>query len=538
MDLDYRIRSCPTTVASASLSRRRMLALAAGGATALATSERHMAVARQDAAATPAVDLPPRRTVAADASPEFRTVADALIEAMQRHQVPGAALGILAGDREEHATFGVASMSSLMPVTPETRFQIGSLSKTITSTAIWHLHDRGAFALDTPVRAVVPNLRTADPEVAEAVQIGNLLDHSAGWYGDEGFETGDGDDAIARFVDERLPELPQQFPLGAFFSYNNAAFSLLGRVIETTTGTSFGPAVRSIVTGPLGLDDTILDRAELLRFPYADGHYAGQVNGRDVLTVQTPLWTPRSVDPAGGFWSTTRDVIRYARFHLSASSGVSSGAASVVSAESLLQMREPAIDVPGLPLSMGRDWFVQDIDGVQVFAHNGDTLGQHTEFFAIPEHQFAFVLLTNGPGGSAAALQAVNAALAAHPGLAGLAGKVGTTWAGLAPADTPTVVLPSETIQEYAGRYADWGTEYTVSASGSGLQIAMETIELPGTLQPAIAPNPPAPFEVSFTGKDAGLAAGIMRVPFVRDDAGKVGWMSFGLRLIPRTGDA
>ena len=78
--------------------------------------------------------------------------------AMRDSRIPGAALGILAGDREEHATFGVASLSSLRPVTPATLFQIGSLTKTYTATAIWRLIDEGALALDAPVRTYLPDL--------------------------------------------------------------------------------------------------------------------------------------------------------------------------------------------------------------------------------------------------------------------------------------------------------------------------------------------------------------------------------------------
>lgn len=146
-------------------------------------------------------------------------MAEVLVDAMRQHRIPGTALGILAGDREEHATFGVASLNSLEPVDPDTLFQIGSLAKTYTATVIWRLIDEGALALDAPVRTYIPDLRLRDEAIAAGVTVGNLLDHTAGWYGDEGFDTGEGDDALARYVAERLPQLPQLFPLGEFFSY-------------------------------------------------------------------------------------------------------------------------------------------------------------------------------------------------------------------------------------------------------------------------------------------------------------------------------
>jgi hypothetical protein len=78
---------------------------------------------------------------------------------MQAHGVPGAAVGVLWGDQEEHATFGVESLSSLRPVNEQSLFQIGSLTKTYTSTVIWHLIDQGALSLDAPVRTWIASAR-------------------------------------------------------------------------------------------------------------------------------------------------------------------------------------------------------------------------------------------------------------------------------------------------------------------------------------------------------------------------------------------
>jgi CubicO group peptidase (beta-lactamase class C family) len=539
----------PSPLRSARFSRRRVLSLAAG-TTALAvagTPARRSAaqvtpiaspVATPAAAGTPVAGakavapLPMPSTLATDASPEFRVVVEALVAAMRQYQVPGAAIGLLAGDREEHATLGLASLSSMRPVTPETLFQIGSLSKTYTGTLIWHLIDAGVLDLDAPVRTYLPELRLMDEMVAADVTVANLLDHSAGFYGDEGFDTGSGDDAIARYVAERLPQLPQLFPVGAFFSYNNAAFTLLGRLIEVATGTIYNAALDHLLLGPLGLHDSLLDHDAVRQRPYADGHVYLPINGTPALTVATPLWIPRSVDPAGGIWATTRDVIRYGRFHID--TGTVTGVANVVSPDSLLQMREPVIPVSGTPIQMGRDWFVQDVAGTRVFFHGGDTIGQHTDFFAIPEHRFVLVVLTNGQGGgSLAAVAALNAALAQSPALASLAGTIGITQSLIAPADAPTVTLSAEELAAYAGRYADPGVVLTFTEQGDGLQVSMEPIAQPGSWQPAIQPPAPPTLPVAFLARDMAVVGG-SRLPFVRDAEGHVRWVSSGLRLVPR----
>lgn len=521
------------------VSRRRLLTLAGGaaGAAVIARPARLLAQASPSAATPVATALPMPSTLAADASPAFQAVAEALIAAMKHNHIPGAALGILAGDREEHATLGLASLSSLRPVTPDTLFQIGSLAKTYTSTAIWRLIDEGALALDAKVRTYVPDFTVMDTATAAQVAVSNLLDHTAGWYGDEGFDTGDGDDALTRYVAERMPQLPQIFPLGAFFSYNNSGFQLLGRLLEVATGTTYNAAMQDLLFAPLGLADTILDHAAVLQRPYADGHVYLPINGQDALAVQTPLWIPRSTDPAGGIWATTRDVLRYARFHLD--QAVIGGTASIVRPATLKRMQEPVIAVPGLPLRMGRDWFVQEVAGVRAIFHGGDTLGQHTEFMAIPDKDFAFILLTNNDGGGAAAAPTVlDAALAHYPGLSGFVGQLGLGHASTIPATTPTVALPAATLTEYAGHYADPGTVVTMVPNGGGLEVTSQVIAQPGTWQPVIAPPPPhGAVAVHFAAKDKGVA-GAAVIPFVRDRAGLVGWCSSGLRLIPHTGPA
>jgi hypothetical protein len=260
------------------------------------------------------------------------------------------------------------------------------------------------------------------------------------------------------------------------------------------------------------------------------------VNGAPALAVQTPLWVPRSVDPAGGIWATTRGVLRYGRFHLAA--GTVTGAANVVSPDSLLRMREPAMPVPGTPIQMGRDWFVQDVAGTRVFFHGGDTLGQHADFFAIPEQRFALVVLTNGQGGrSGAATAALDAAFAQVPALAPLVGKLGHGPALSASAAAPTVTLTANEAAAYAGRYADPGQVITFAEPGEELEVTVAQIDQPGSWRPAIRPSAPPPAPVAFLAEDTAVAGGA-RLPFVRDAAGRVGWVAYGLRLIPRVDPA
>ena len=516
------------------LSRRQLLAAAAALTAAGCVSNQPVAVPQQprDPVVPPPPPAPMPVSLARNASREFRGVADAVVDALRAARIPGAALGILSGGREEHATFGVASLASLQPVGPDTLFQVGSLTKTYTATAIWRLIDQGIVALDGPVRRYVRGLRLRDRRTAETVTVANLLDHTAGWYGDDTVCTGDDAGALGRYVETRMPELPQLFDCGEFFSYNNSAFQLLGLLTEIAVGTDYNDAMQRLVLGPLGLAETVLDHDVVRKRRYADGHVTMPVNGRDTVAVQTPLWVPRCADPAGGIWSTSRDVLRYARLHLGAQPP---GRTPFLRPASLRAMQEPAVEVPGLDLQMGRSWFIQDVEGVRALTHNGDTLGQHTVFLAVPQRRFAFVLLLNGQPGAAAGLAALDAALSRYRGLEGLAGRVGLTRALSAPPDSVNAALSSRQLDDYSGRYADPGQTSEFIRAGGGLEHITELTPPPGAWQPAITPPPPdGPTAVTFLSPDSAVADG-MRIPFVRNGDGQIGWVAEALRLRPRT---
>lgn len=477
-------------------------------------------------------------SIPADASPEFRTVAEALLAMMTRVPIPGAALGVLHDGREEYAYFGVESLNSHVTVGPDTLFQLGSLSKTYTATAIWRLIDEGTLRLDAPVREYLPALKMADEETAARVTIANLLDHTAGFYGSDGAYVGENDQAIARYVDQILPTLPQIFPLGAFPSYNNDGFTLLGRLIEVVHGSTYLAGVNDLVIGPLGLTSTLLDRPAVMGRRHVDGHYQGPIGSGEVrLAVQTPLFLPRAVEPAGGLWATPTDVLAYGRFHLSL--GRQGPGSGIVSADSLQQMQDPAQTWPGLDIRIGRNWFVQEEGGVTALSHNGDTAGCHAVFVAFPEQQLAVVLLVNVSGGIAAERAVLNAVATTYPGLQSYVDKLGLTQSFIALGSKP-VTLPAAELARYAGTYSDPGQTMTIATGGpqgAPMSLAQTETTRPNAFTTAITPPPAPTAPLTFADEDVALVNGIEKVSFVRNSAGEIGWLARGLRITPRTGN-
>src|SRR5204862_4936357 len=111
------------------------------------------------------------------------------------------------------------------------------------STAIMRLVEEGKVDLHAPVRTYVPELKMRDETVARDVTVLQLLNHTAGWDGDLFVDTGNGDDALEKYV-VKMADIQQVTPLGSVVSYNNASLSLAGHVIEKVTGKPYETAMR------------------------------------------------------------------------------------------------------------------------------------------------------------------------------------------------------------------------------------------------------------------------------------------------------
>ncbi|MFF2502557.1 serine hydrolase [Streptomyces sp. NPDC058067] len=318
-----------------------------------------------------------------------------LAELARKYGVPGAALGIVrvGDDAEVHASYGVLNTATGVEVTEDSVFQIGSVSKVWTSTVVMQLVDEGLLDLDAPVADVVPELRLADRDVARQVTMRHLLTHTSGIDGDVFTDTGRGDDTLARYV-EILDRAAQNHPLGETFSYCNSGFVLMGRVIEKLTGQTWDAAMREKLFAPLGLTHTVTLPEEALMFRAAVGHVAGA----DEEPRPAPLWgLPRNMGPAGLITATTKDVLGFARLHLTG--GLTPSGERILTTTSVTAMAEKQTDIPdkhSLGDSWGLGWIRDDWSGRRVIGHDGNTIGQSAFLRLLPDQGLAVTLLTNG----------------------------------------------------------------------------------------------------------------------------------------------
>lgn len=464
---------------------------------------RAIAAALLVAAAIPAAQSAP--------NPRVDALAALAAEKMREYRVPGVALGVLDGGTVTIRGLGVTSVEDSLPITEHTVFPIASISKTFATTAMMRLVEQGKVELQAPVRKYLPDFRVQDEEASRTATIWNLLTHTGGWEGQvAGPERGE--ETLKNFV-ATIGGLMQLAPPGAAWSYNNAGFSIAGRVIETVTGTSINAAIRDLVFRPLGLAHAGTTAGDFITQRFAVGHL---VRGDDPPVLQRPFVPSTSVT-AGGVGVCVTDLLAYARFHLG--DGTAADGQRVLTRASLEKMRTPQLQKQGYDDDMGLGWHLRSVGGIRTAAHGG-TLGGHILLLElVPEKNFAIAILTNSSSGWRLIQDVERAALMSYHG-ATFARNQAISHRGLVetlPTAEPLAQQPDPV--PYVGRYVRPSNAVVVRGERGRTFVQVQPNS--GTA--------PAEMPVAFYGPDRAIVtAGPDKgqsIEFVRDGNGAVQWV-------------
>jgi CubicO group peptidase (beta-lactamase class C family) len=381
-----------------------------------------------------------------------------IAEGAERLNVPGVAVCVYHQGSETYSFHGVTNIENPLPVDESTLFQFGSTGKTYTATAIMRLVEDGKVKLNERVRTYLPDFKLKDEVVARDVTVRNLVNHTAGWQGDFSENTGEGDDALEKYV-AKLDQIDQEFPLGKAASYNNSAFSLAGRIIEVVTGKTYEQAIKEMLLDPLGLENTFFFLNDIMTRKFVVGH-DNHPDGS--LTISRPWGLSRGGNPAGGMSSNARDQIAWAKFHLG--DGKSAEGSTLLSRTSLDLMKEPTTPADGAALGdyVGLSWMIRDINGVRELHHGGSTNGQQSAFHMIPEKDFAIAVLTSAsPNGIQFHQELVKWAF--------------DSYVGVIDEDPVPETRTDAELGEYLGRYASIAIKGTVTADAGKLALEAES---------------------------------------------------------------
>lgn len=442
-------------------------------------------------------------------------LADVVAETMQRLHVPGVAVGILHGDTELVAGYGVTNIEHPLPVSGSTLFQIGSTTKTMTALIAMRLLEEGRLDLDEPVRTYLPELRLQDPDATAGVTMRHLFTHTGGFEGDWFVDFGRGDDALEQAV-AGMAGLTQIAPLGEVWSYCNSGFYLAGRVIEVIVGKPYETVAREMVLAPLGMTESYFFPEEVMTRCFAVGH---NVQG-DEVAIARPWALPRVANPAGGLTASVRDNLRYARFMMG--DGTMEDGTRIVREDTLQAMLSPMVPA-GPDRSVGIAWYSQTVDGIRLVSHGGGTNGQVSTFVFAPEQQFALSVVTNANKGQM--LEAVT-------------DWVYQRYLGITlPTPTP-LNAPEEELLPYAGHYENIATMVDLAIDDGNLML---TVKARPEMSAAIRDEPltpEPPMRLGLCGPDRLVVLEgdykDMQLEALRNPDGTIRWLRLGSRLQTR----
>jgi CubicO group peptidase (beta-lactamase class C family) len=266
---------------------------------------------------------------------------------------------------------------------PDTRFRIGSTSKSFTAIAIMQLEEKGLLRLEDPVRKYLPEL----PPMADPVTLHHCLTHTSGLPplpDDDALvaETGQPHPVASAFASYK--DKPLMFPPGARFEYSNAGFTVLAAILERVSGQSYEAYMREHVFGPAGMArTTTVSRPS----PPPETAVGYDVDPRGNISVAKDPWYV--LFGCGAIISTANDLIAFDR----ALSGT-----LLLGHASKQRMFTPERDVGGIvqtPSRYGLGWLVSEDAGHQVLWHPGGIHGFETSFARVPDAKLTVVVLSN-----------------------------------------------------------------------------------------------------------------------------------------------
>jgi len=308
------------------------------------------------------------------------TIDDYIRTEMKARRIPGLTLAVvLNGTVTKMQGYGVANLEHDVPVRPDTVFELASVSKQFTATAIMVLVEAGKVQLDEPILSYLPR----GPETWKGITVRHLLTHTSGLptLGEDFKALRPGgtrkDYSTAQLFDAASKDT-LSFPAGARFQYSDVGYFVLGMIIEHASGRRYRDFLEGRFFKPLGMSSTsVLDHWKILKHRAA-GYTLREnelVNSRRVTQSELPSW--------GGVLSSVKDLITW-------QAALTAG--RVVKPSTLAHMWTPVRLNDGASYPYGFGWQVDERRGHRWISHGGITGTEVSEF---PDDRLTVIVLSN-----------------------------------------------------------------------------------------------------------------------------------------------
>jgi D-alanyl-D-alanine carboxypeptidase len=305
---------------------------------------------------------------------------------MQRDHIPGVSVAILREGKVIHCKgYGMANVELSAAATENSVYQIASLTKPFTATAIMLLAEDGKLSIDEQVRKYIPDLPTS----WEDVTVRQLLSHTSGIKNGTkqgGFAETVRKDFTPRELIDTVTKEPLDFKPGENWNYSNTGYIVLGMLIEKLSGKSYGVFMDERIFKPLGMANT---RANDLHAVIA-GRVQGYTWDMKFLRIGE-YHSPTQPFAAGMLVSTVADLAKWDR---------SLDAGTLLKRPILEQMWAPVRTGNGDRAGYGLGWEIKEINGHRSVGHGGGIPGFSTCFTRYGDDHLTVIVLTNSNFGN------------------------------------------------------------------------------------------------------------------------------------------
>lgn len=295
---------------------------------------------------------------------------------VEQHRLPGAVAAIWQDGQYAEAATGIRNVNTGDPMTPDTSFITGSVTKVWTTTLLMTLVDEGLIDLDCPIIKYAPDIQFgADPDVARNLTIKHLVNHSSGVdVGDLFVASREYPDGVEDYV-EPISRAGKLTAPGVWASYNNIGWIVLELVLRRITGRNYHQLLTDRILDPLEIPRTVLSIADAALHRTTVGSFPVGF-GQHEATPQ--LLFPSAWSPAGTTLITTvADTVKFFRSHLDG--GITPDGYRLLTHASAEAMTIPTIQDPTGPQSgFGLGWRFAQRDRPQVLFHAGTSIGGRT----------------------------------------------------------------------------------------------------------------------------------------------------------------
>jgi CubicO group peptidase (beta-lactamase class C family) len=321
-------------------------------------------------------------------------------EVLDRWPSAGLAVAVVRdGSREWFYGHGVAEIASKEPITPDTVFRIGSITKTFTAIAVLQLWEQGLVDLDAPANHYLRAFRLIPAKASfRPATVRHLLTHTAGvgyWRRlSDLLQPGVGSGvragrSVPSLADYYRRGLPVEVEPGTKWVYSNHGFAALGQLVEDVSGQPLEHYLREHIFAPLGMGHTDLVRSERVRARLVTGYVlrSGGLKAVADREVVTP--------GGGGMYATTADMARYVAALLGGGSGEHG---SVLKPDTLASMFQPHFQLDPRAPGWGLGFELGEEGGRRLVRHSGIVSGFLSDMVLAPDDGLGVVVFSNTGG--------------------------------------------------------------------------------------------------------------------------------------------